>query len=165
MLFCLKNPSWLIPSKTLRHEMKLHSTDSSQSPDHFLPKIAWAVFSAKNMTKFLFGSTYTFSIDLFTYWTVKLCQKNTLHIWNWVVLWPNTYESYFMATSNIKFRLSNQMELSFSIREKRSGASLISQSLMGSFLTQQSFSSFDLSPLMIPQATARYDLPQISSLF
>lgn len=32
-------------------------------------------FSAKKMTKLLFGRTLTFRIDLFTYWTVKLCKK------------------------------------------------------------------------------------------
>ena len=37
------------------------------------------VFSAKNMTKLLFLRTSTFTIDLFPYWTVKLCRKNSLH--------------------------------------------------------------------------------------
>ena len=33
------------------------------------------VFCAKNLAKFLFRRTLTFTIDLFTYWTVKLCQE------------------------------------------------------------------------------------------
>ena len=37
----------------------------------FLDK-KWDVFNTKNMTKFLFRTTFTFTIDLFTYWMVKL---------------------------------------------------------------------------------------------
>ena len=35
----------------------------------------WVVFNAKNLTKFLFRRTLTFTICLFTCWTVKLCKE------------------------------------------------------------------------------------------
>ena len=65
MLFCHRNPSyWLILSTSLRHKMILTI---------FRQKLS--SFSAKHMTKFLLRRTLTFTIDLFTCWTVKLCKE------------------------------------------------------------------------------------------
>ena len=74
MLFCRRNLSyWLILSTTLRHRMKLNNKTRPS-----LLTIFWRKFSSfrrQNFTKFLFRRTLTFTIDLFTYWTVKSCKK------------------------------------------------------------------------------------------
>lgn len=74
VLFCLRNHSyWSILFTPLRNKIKLHNKFVPVSWP-FLAK-RWAVFSAKITTKFLFWGTLTFTINLFTYWAVKLCQK------------------------------------------------------------------------------------------
>ena len=59
---------WLILSTKQRHEMKSHNRISWP----FLDMQTLSSFSPKNITKLLFVRTLTFTIDLFTYWTVKL---------------------------------------------------------------------------------------------
>ena len=66
-----------VHNSTSRDEIAQYRFVPVSSP--FLDK-NWAVFSAKNMTKFLFERTLMFSIDIFTYWTIKLCKKNSLHM-------------------------------------------------------------------------------------
>ena len=82
MLFCLKNLGSTRESGGNRAYQNNNTTSRDEIAQHRLVPVSWpfldknwAVFSAKNVTKFLLGRTLTFSVDLFTYWTVKLYQK------------------------------------------------------------------------------------------
>ena len=100
---------WLILTTRLHHEMKLLNRISSQSPDHFLTKVEQ--FSAlKPWLNF-------FTIDLFIYWTVKLCKENSLHMH---FKQNNSTQPHQLGNSHLNVSTClSPLELSFDSKVKR----------------------------------------------
>ena len=64
------------------------------------------VFCAKNLAKFLFRRTLTFTIDLFTYWTVKLCQEKIHFICTLTTGLTRVYVNNFFSSRKAIFSFS-----------------------------------------------------------